>query len=88
MTAGAVCLFNAEKFSEAPMFDKTLECIQCGEVFTLSAAEQERIFSRGFDEPKRCPDCRRHKFRSDEGETPKRRREKKRHYRQKFEDDY
>ena len=39
--------------------DKTLTCLQCGDSFTLSAAEQELFARRGVKkEPSRCPDCR------------------------------
>lgn len=45
------------------MKDKSLICIQCGNQFTLTSREQEKLLSRGFDLPKRCPDCRKRKFR-------------------------
>ncbi|HZP26649.1 MAG TPA: CxxC-x17-CxxC domain-containing protein [Dehalococcoidia bacterium] len=38
--------------------DKTLVCVECGESFTFSASDQEFHASRGYQEPKRCPDCR------------------------------
>ena len=38
-----------------------LECIQCQSEFGYSAAEQEYHEKMGFDDPKRCPYCRKHK---------------------------
>ena len=39
--------------------DKTIECVECSENFTFTAAEQEFFASKGFvNEPKRCPSCR------------------------------
>jgi hypothetical protein len=40
------------------MEDKEIFCIQCGNPFTLTALQQERIIALGFDEPKRCRECR------------------------------
>ncbi|MDY6834628.1 MAG: zinc-ribbon domain containing protein [Chloroflexota bacterium] len=39
--------------------DKELQCIQCGNMFTFGAGEQEFFATKGFtNEPKRCPNCR------------------------------
>ncbi len=39
--------------------DKTLTCMECGNIFTFTAGEQEFFASRGYtNEPKRCPTCR------------------------------
>ena len=39
--------------------DKTIACVDCGQDFVHSAADQERYASRGFtNEPKRCRECR------------------------------
>ena len=43
------------------MREKWILCVQCGIEFLLSIDEQERLLSRGFDIPKRCPECRRKK---------------------------
>jgi len=43
------------------MKDKTIVCAQCNGTFILSAEEMERILSKGFGLPKRCPDCRKKK---------------------------
>lgn len=39
--------------------DKNLSCADCGEAFVFTAKDQEFYASRGFTEPKRCPECRR-----------------------------
>jgi len=39
--------------------DKSLQCFDCGVIFTFSASEQEFYAAKGFtNEPKRCPSCR------------------------------
>ena len=43
------------------MIDFEGECIQCGSFFMIKAAEYGRIRNKGFDLPKRCPDCRKNK---------------------------
>jgi hypothetical protein len=43
------------------MEDKTIFCIQCNRLFVLTAAELRRFSSRGFNVPRRCPECRKHK---------------------------
>ena len=39
--------------------EKTLTCQDCGREFSFSARDQEFYADKGFNEPKRCPDCRR-----------------------------
>jgi hypothetical protein len=43
------------------MRNKTIICIQCDEPFIFPVAEQERFERNGFDEPRRCPSCRKKK---------------------------
>jgi CxxC-x17-CxxC domain-containing protein len=38
--------------------DRTLTCVQCGEEFTFTADDQEFHASRGYQDPRRCPNCR------------------------------
>lgn len=39
--------------------DRTITCVDCGQPFVFSAAEQEVFANRGFtNDPKRCPSCR------------------------------
>jgi len=51
------------------MEDKTIFCIQCNRPFVLTAAELKRCLSRGFDMPRRCPECRKHKTKLAESKT-------------------
>ena len=66
--------------------ETTLEpivCIQCGDEFELTGTNREKLTLRGFDLPKRCPECRKKKskFMADESTQ---RRGKKKHYHQKY----
>ncbi|MCS7275924.1 MAG: zinc-ribbon domain containing protein [Dehalococcoidia bacterium] len=38
--------------------DKTIVCVDCGESFVFSADDQQFHASRGYQDPKRCPNCR------------------------------
>ena len=39
--------------------DKQIQCVECGQAFTFTVAEQEFLASKGYvNEPKRCPACR------------------------------
>lgn len=72
------------------MQTRTLECIQCGNAFELSDSELQYYRQRGFDEPKRCPECRKHKRREvneANNENRKFRNKKKKHYRIKYDYD-
>ncbi|MBP3793173.1 MAG: zinc-ribbon domain containing protein [Ruminococcus sp.] len=40
------------------MNDLELKCVECNRPFIITAAEQEWFNSRGFDQPRRCKDCR------------------------------
>lgn len=42
-----------------PYTDRTLTCQDCGQEFAFSADDQEFFASKGYTDPKRCPDCRR-----------------------------
>lgn len=37
------------------------DCIQCDSEFELSEKEKMRYAAKGFDFPRRCPDCRKYK---------------------------
>ena len=64
----------------------TLTCIQCDSSFEYTVEEQRRHDSLGFDAPRRCPLCRKHKIRDSDFAPPGRRlRDKKRDYRLKYE---
>ena len=40
------------------MEDKILTCSDCSKEFTFTAGEQEFYSEKGFQEPKRCNECR------------------------------
>jgi len=62
------------------MKDKIFTCIQCESTFLFSADEQNRYRTYGFDVPKRCPDCRKKRFKVVEApETRRNHKDKKRH---------
>jgi hypothetical protein len=46
------------------MEDLIMVCIQCEEEFQFSVSEQKKYEDRGYDIPKRCPSCRKHKSRN------------------------
>lgn len=45
--------------------DVTIVCL-CGQPFTFSAGERKFFEQKGFQQPKRCPDCRAKKRRERE----------------------
>ena len=46
------------------METKIISCIQCEREFEFPPAEQKYFKDKGFDDPKRCPTCRRNKTRA------------------------
>ena len=51
------------KFWGTVVKDQELLCVQCENIFVVTADEKRRLIERGFDIPKRCPDCRKRKHR-------------------------
>lgn len=49
------------------MKDQMLFCMQCEEPFLFTVKEQMRHSRQGFDPPRRCPECRQHKVRLNDG---------------------
>jgi CxxC-x17-CxxC domain-containing protein len=47
--------------------DKDITCGDCGLTFVFTEREQEFFASKGFQDPKRCPDCRRARKRQNGG---------------------
>lgn len=62
-----------------------LTCIQCEEDFEFSIYEQEKYNQKGFDDPLRCAQCRKNKAKKPEFTEKRRLKDKKEHYRLKFE---
>lgn len=52
--------------------DRMLSCRTCGKDFAFTVREQEFFTSKGFDEPRHCPECRaaRKREKSAGGDTP------------------
>jgi len=48
--------------------DKSIQCSDCGTIFTFSAREQQFFASKGLtNEPRRCPQCRKSKRQQSRG---------------------
>jgi uncharacterized protein with PIN domain len=56
-------MFDNENNNEMTMENKTIICIQCEEEFEFTVNDQLRYKKMNFDEPRRCPDCRKNKLR-------------------------
>ena len=69
------------------MEDRTITCIQCGDEFVFSVTEQERYRARGFDFPKRCPNCRDKKAKFVESHEKRKGEPKRKQNRRRFDDD-
>ena len=60
------------------MSDLILTCIQCYSDFVHDLREQKRFSRMGFDEPRRCPECRRRKTRGLTFDAPKTNKKRRR----------
>jgi Zn finger protein HypA/HybF involved in hydrogenase expression len=69
------------------MKDKVITCMQCQNEFVFSAAEQERFLARGFDFPKRCPQCRDKKAKLANSSGRRKGEHRKKPRRRRFDDD-
>ena len=69
------------------MRDRIIECTQCNREFNFTASEQAYYRKMGFDEPRRCADCRKHKVKAEHEFNPKKSKDKKKHFRLKYDDD-
>ncbi|MFH1487538.1 MAG: zinc-ribbon domain containing protein [Pseudomonadota bacterium] len=43
------------------MRDRIIFCFQCEKQFIFTVKERQHYDAHGFDYPKRCPECRKHK---------------------------
>lgn len=50
---------------------KVIECVQCRNEFDFTVSQQNYYAKMGFDEPKRCPECRKRKTRLETDANPK-----------------
>jgi hypothetical protein len=66
--------------------DTIIICVQCDTDFELSEKEEEKYNRMGFDLPRRCPLCRKHKSGNSHYQNKKKHKNKKKHFRMKYED--
>jgi len=69
------------------MRDKIIECTQCNREFNFTVSEQAYYRKMEFDEPRRCMDCRKHKIKDGQNFNSKKSKDKKKHFRLKYEHD-
>ena len=67
------------------MESKTIKCIQCDTEFEFSVASQREFEAKGYDEPKRCPDCRKRKSKTSTNDSNGKWRNKKKRYHDRIE---
>jgi Probable zinc-ribbon domain len=63
----------------AAMRDQLITCVQCKTDFEFSAVEQEYYNDKGFNPPRRCPQCRKNKSKSADPEHINTHTSKKKH---------
>jgi DNA-directed RNA polymerase subunit RPC12/RpoP len=78
-------MFKGENNNEMTMENKTITCIQCETEFVFTIHDQLRYEKMNFDEPRRCPECRKNKIKTTDFQNTKHHR-KKNFSRSKFED--
>ena len=49
---------GGDKQKEGNVPDRELKCVDCGETFMFDSKEQEYFKKKGYEDPKRCKDCR------------------------------
>jgi hypothetical protein len=69
------------------MVSTTISCIQCDTDFEFSAKDQEKYERKGFDPPRRCPLCRKHKSGNSKYEEKRKHKDKKKHFRMQYDMD-
>jgi hypothetical protein len=70
------------------MKSKTIICIQCDRPFYISPSEQEYFTAKGFDEPTRCPECRKRKIKWTEEQAGKKGSDKKKTFRRRDQEEW
>ncbi|PQP35278.1 cytochrome C551 [Desulfobacteraceae bacterium SEEP-SAG9] len=63
------------------METKFITCVQCDAEFEFTVSEQRYYNERGFDVPKRCPVCRKHKSKLNTASEKKGHNGRKKHQR-------
>ncbi len=67
------------------MEDKSIACINCGNNFVFTVAEQQRFAASGFDKPRRCKDCRKKKAKGGPSSPEDKKRSNRRQPRREWE---
>ena len=70
------------------MQNKIITCVQCDKDFVFSADERRRFEERGFDEPTRCPECRKKKNKGPRSEEGWKDKGRKKHSKRKNRGDF
>jgi len=78
-------MLKDENNNEMTMENKTITCIQCETEFEFTIHDQLRYEKMNFDEPRRCPDCRKNKLKTPNSQNIKHNRKRK-SYPSQFED--
>ena len=68
------------------MNDQFITCVQCNTEFKFSAKEQEYYKNKGFNPPKRCPQCRKNKAKLADPEHKNTHTNKKKHPKSEYEE--
>ena len=70
------------------MKDQRIICIQCENTFVVTADQKERLFVKGFNIPRRCPECRRKKNKLGFVSENKKGRDKRKHDKKRYDIDF
>lgn len=52
---------NSQQIGSSTLEDRTITCTECGNDFVWTAKDQDFYRRKGFQQPKRCQDCRKKK---------------------------
>lgn len=69
------------------MESTTITCVQCDIDFEFSAKDQEKYEQMGFDQPRRCPLCRKRKSGISNNHEARKHKDKKKHFRMRYDMD-
>ena len=58
-----IMIVTTESKMDRKMQSEWIVCVQCDREFEYEISEQARHAEMGYDTPRRCPDCRKHKTR-------------------------
>ena len=61
-----------------------INCVQCNAEFEFTSEEQERYYKMGFDNPRRCSQCRKNKLDITDTDETQKNKNKKKYYRSKY----